>query len=80
MFFHKPKPQNTFTTLVTQIEKRVLCQLFVKNIKKNSEKVLSNKNRKAIELLLHYFFEQTLQLILVEKQDVEENSDPKDPL
>lgn len=63
MFFCKLKRGNILTILATQIEKKVLCQLSIKDIDKELEKVLQNKKRKVIELPLHFFFKQALQLI-----------------
>lgn len=60
MFFCKRKSRNILTTLATQTEKRVLCQLSIEDIDKKSEDVLLNKKGKAIKLLLHHFFEQAL--------------------
>ena len=57
MFFSKPKPQNTLTALANTKEKIVHLLFIFENIKKNSEEILPNNEKKVTELLSYQFFE-----------------------
>ncbi len=48
MFFSKPKPQNTLTALANTKEKIVHLLFIFENIKKNSEEILPNNEKRLL--------------------------------
>ncbi len=79
MFFQKPNSRKARIVYATEEEKRVLRQISSDDIDNFCEQTQSSKS-KARKTYLDHQIEEALNIIPLEKSDVQENSDPENPI
>ncbi len=79
MFFRKPNSRKTPIVYATEEEKRVLRQISSDDIDNFCEQTQSRKG-KAQKTNLDHKIDKALYIIPLEESDVQEDSDPKNPI
>ncbi len=79
MFFRKRNSHKTQIVYVTEEEKRVLRQISSEDIDNSCKQTQSSKGKMRKTNLDHQI-EKALNIILLEESDVQENSDPENPI